>query len=53
MFTDANSRKVDGMYWTRSTDRRSSHSFCCIDNDGYLGATGAGNQCNVVIFFSI
>ena len=53
MFTDANSRKADGMYWTRSTDRRSSHSFCCIDNDGQLSATGAGNQCNVIIFFTI
>jgi hypothetical protein len=53
LFTDANSRKVGDIYWTRSTDRRSSHSFCYIDNSGYLGATGAGNPCNIVVCFNI
>ena len=53
LFTDANSRKVGDIYWTRSTDKRSSHSFCYIDNSGYLGATGAGNPCNIVVCFNI
>jgi hypothetical protein len=54
MFTDANSRKVGDVYWTRSTaGKRSFHTFCLIDLDGRLSTTGGANNLGIVIYFNI
>jgi hypothetical protein len=54
MFTDANSRKLDTTYWTRSTaGKQSFHSFCIIDMDGYLYNNGGGNKNGTVVYFCI
>lgn len=54
MFTDANSRKLDTSYWTRSTaGKQSFHSFCTIDIDGYLYNNGGGNKNGTVVYFCI
>jgi hypothetical protein len=54
MFTDANSRKLDDTYWTRSTAGANYyHCFCMVDLDGYLTTTGGGNRNGVVVYFCI
>ena len=54
LFTDANSRKSDNLYWTRSTGGRYGiHSFCVIDLDGRITTIGGGNSAGVMIYFCI
>jgi hypothetical protein len=54
LFTDANSRKSDNLYWTRSTGGKYGiHSFCVIDLDGRITTIGGGNSAGVMIYFCI
>ena len=54
LFTDANSRKVGDIYWTRSTaGKRTFHTFCIIDLDGRLSTSGGANSAGIVIYFNI
>lgn len=54
MFTDANSRKTNDIYWTRSTGGKYGiHSFCAIDLDGRLTTVGAGNRSGVMVYFCV
>ena len=55
IFTNNESRKIPGyFYWTRSTAGKSTlHSFCCINSDGDLSISGAGNKSTLVICFCI
>ena len=54
MFSDAYSRDIDELYWTRSTGGRYGlHTFCIIDLDGYTTTNGAGNRMGTVLCFCI
>lgn len=54
LFTDANSRKMTDLYWTRSTGGKYGiHSFCVIDLDGRITTIGGGNSGGIVIYFCI
>lgn len=54
LFTDANSRKMPNIYWTRSTGgQRGSHFFCLIDLDGRTITQGGGASNGIVIYFCI
>ena len=54
LFTDANSRKMTDLYWTRSTGGKYGiHSFCVIDLDGRITTIGGGNKGGVVVYFCI
>jgi len=54
LFTDAESRKVGDIYWTRSTGGKFGiHSFCAIDMDGRVTTVGGGNRSGIVIYFCI
>jgi hypothetical protein len=56
LFSDANSRKSNDLYWTRSTGGKYGiHSFCIIDLNGRLTTNGGGggNRNGVMIYFCI
>ena len=54
LFTDADSKKMGGVYWTRSTGgKRGYHFFCVIDLDGRAQTLGGGSKNDIVIYFCI
>jgi hypothetical protein len=54
LFTDDASRKMDGLYWTRSTaGAQSFHAFCVVDGDGRITTTGGGNKADIIVYFSV
>ena len=54
LFTDNTSRKLDNIYWTRSTaGKYGIHMFCAVDLDGRITSIGGGNRCGIVFYFCV